>query len=300
MKAIIVVGVISFVVSSAWAERQFVPDFGEIEVMTDEVDAFRYAHELQVNRFIYSPGSGFERMLVIEHHRVGQYPPVASWNSPKEKVTLTAMKLVGLLVAEEPRVYEKPAEKKEILGLEYTTKAEVRALDIFETIALAKLADGAAMVTWQGPGKVRGFGAIRAMQSCTECHTKANEGDLLGAFTYTGDTISLEPEAAAELQQKRTAVGNLLVAGEKTEAFKNVFGKGFRIEGSYSVFFSDVLYPELPYKFALAELSIITPGMWEDVHFTRKRLPAWSESPLSPSAKGLQYRGGYRKSTSGP
>ena len=31
---------------------------------------------------------------------------------------------------------------------------------------------------------MRMFGAIRAKESCLDCHSKAKEGDLLGAFTY--------------------------------------------------------------------------------------------------------------------
>jgi len=80
-------------------------------------------------------------------------------------------------------------------------KLGTRPLDVFETAGVAELSDGKDLFIRTRGNVIRMLGALRATETCTECHTDRKKGDLLGAFSYTfvdtGNALAkeLNPEA---------------------------------------------------------------------------------------------------------
>jgi len=64
-------------------------------------------------------------------------------------------------------------------------KLETRPLDVFETAGVADLRDGKDLFIRTRGNVIRMLGALRATETCIECHTDRKKGDLLGAFSYT-------------------------------------------------------------------------------------------------------------------
>jgi hypothetical protein len=89
---------------------------------------------------------------------------------------------VSLLKFDEPRVYVLDhLPRMDQLSAE---NVPTRALDEFETKALAKLWSDEDVVVENNGDDYRMLGSLRAAKQCLECHT-AERGELLGAFSYS-------------------------------------------------------------------------------------------------------------------
>ncbi len=130
-------------------------------------------HDLAVSAFETSSGFGAIRMLF---HTNDRGVLVASR-------AIDRVELVSLLTDSEPSVYV----LDEMATPPLARQATRRPLDEFERLGLDAVRRGEHLV-WTREAPTRMFGAIRARTQCLECHTNANKGDLLGAFSYYLDT----------------------------------------------------------------------------------------------------------------
>lgn len=98
---------------------------------------------------------------------------------PPETWKIARLELVSLLKHDGPRVYlsEHLPNMKELKG------AKTRELNAFETSALEKLAAGEELESRATPNQIVMLGAVRASNTCTQCHN-VPRGALLGAFSY--------------------------------------------------------------------------------------------------------------------
>jgi hypothetical protein len=92
---------------------------------------------------------------------------------------LTRVELVGLLSAEQPRVYV----TENLPRMQDMKNAPTRSPDAFETAGLEKLRRGEDLFIRDMLHGVRLLGAIRSAKQCIECHG-GERGALLGAFSY--------------------------------------------------------------------------------------------------------------------
>jgi len=137
--------------------------------IADKYSPPRGAHALTVHMFETQSGFGFWRMRIISNQR-GVH--VAA----KE---IDRVELVSLLTDIQPSVYV----LDEMATPSLARHATRRPLDEFESRGLEAVRKGEDLV-WTREAPKRMFGAIRAKADCLDCHSKAKEGDLLGAFTY--------------------------------------------------------------------------------------------------------------------
>jgi hypothetical protein len=95
--------------------------------------------------------------------------------------------LIGLLKHDTPVVYlsEKAAHQKDAEAPVTPVTPVTRPLDEFEMAGLTALTSGENLFGRTREGVVRLLGAVRAEASCVACHRSKQEGDLLGAFSYT-------------------------------------------------------------------------------------------------------------------
>jgi hypothetical protein len=126
-------------------------------------------HEMSVAWFETRSGFGFWRMQVFTNERGIQVGSRA----------IDRVELVSLLTDYEPSVYV----LDEMATPALARQAKRRQLDEFERLGLEAVRRGEDLV-WTREAPTRMFGAIRAKESCLECHVNAKTGDLLGAFTY--------------------------------------------------------------------------------------------------------------------
>lgn len=103
------------------------------------------------------------------------------------------LELVSLLKFDEPRVYI----SENLPRMEELKDAATREINPFEEHALDALRRGEDMVTADEPRKFRALGALRALKQCLQCHT-AEQGELLGAFSYTWRHKLAKPVTEAE------------------------------------------------------------------------------------------------------
>jgi len=159
--------------------------------------SFEKIHEQYVDRFVKSEGFGVKRIASMEDMVMS----AGQFSLDGVAFRVTQMQLISLLKNNPPAVYETVLSRKgppelrpvnEILKdkiKDYT----VRPLTPEEQTALAGLKEGKNLVHIEG-GMV---GAIRATTSCLQCH-KGQEGDLLGAFSYS---VVREVERVPSLQK---------------------------------------------------------------------------------------------------
>ncbi len=126
-------------------------------------------HDLAVSDFETASGFGFVRMLFEKNAR-------GVWVASR---AIDRVELVSLLTDSEPSVYV----LDEMATPPLARQAIRRPLDEFERLGLDSMRRGEHLV-WTREAPTRMFGAIRARTQCLECHTNAEKGDLLGAFTY--------------------------------------------------------------------------------------------------------------------
>lgn len=100
-----------------------------------------------------------------------------------------AVELVGLLMAESPRVYQ----TKNFPTMTEAKESPTRPLDAFESWGLAEIAKGHSTVAMKRRDgtAIRMVGAIRANDSCVKCHG-CQPGDLLGMMSYSGTNRSVD------------------------------------------------------------------------------------------------------------
>lgn len=143
-----------------------------VEPVTKRDDPFtgpHRLHDLTVHLFETESGFGMWRMLLSTNRR-----GVLVSSKAVDRV-----ELVSLLTAPQPTVYVLDEMATPVLA----RQAKRRPLDEFETRSLEAVRKGEELV-WTREAPNRMFGAIRAGKDCLDCHSKAKEGDLLGAFTY--------------------------------------------------------------------------------------------------------------------
>jgi hypothetical protein len=119
--------------------------------------------------FETASGFGFARMAFVHNSR----------GVPAPSRSIDRVELVSLLTDYEPSAYV----LDEMATPSLVRQAERRPLDDFERRGLDAVRRGEELV-WTREAPTRMFGAIRAKESCLECHPGAKAGDLLGAFTY--------------------------------------------------------------------------------------------------------------------
>ena len=132
--------------------------------------------------------------------------PDGSTRSVRERVwLLKERQLMGVTAETGPTVYlQSPKNQHELMKPKTGATAEKRAPDAFETEALAKLKGGEEVALQSSDRELRVLGAIRARQECLSCHSKAEVGSLLGAFTYT---LKSKSEAIPEAYRLQDTTG---------------------------------------------------------------------------------------------
>lgn len=102
-------------------------------------------------------------------------------NPPKDSVwLLKSLQLVSLLKQASPLVYD----SSQLPAMNRLSNVQLRPLDEFESVAVDRLYEGDNTCVDAHENEIRMVGALRADNSCCECHD-ADYGELLGAFTYT-------------------------------------------------------------------------------------------------------------------
>ncbi len=129
---------------------------------TDPFSGLNHLHSSTVVSFEIESGFGFGRVIRLS----------SSKNADR-------FELVSLLTDLQPSVYV----LEQMATPPLARQAKRRPLDEFETRGLDAVRKGEELV-WTREAPKRMFGSIRASKSCLDCHAKAKEGDLLGAFTY--------------------------------------------------------------------------------------------------------------------
>ena len=138
---------------------------------TDNHSGPHRVHDTTVALFETESGFGFWRMLFATNKRGVRVSMGAE--------DVDRVELVSLLTAAEPSAYVLDQMATPPLA----RQAKRRPLDEFEQRGLEAVRRGEELV-WTREAPKRMFGAIRAKADCLDCHSKAKEGDLLGAFTY--------------------------------------------------------------------------------------------------------------------
>lgn len=92
---------------------------------------------------------------------------------------LNRMELVGMLASDRFRVYV----SESLPAMNELAQVETRPLDGFELEGLSQLLADQQLHVAATPNRIRMLGALRAGDSCLECHS-VRPGDLLGALSY--------------------------------------------------------------------------------------------------------------------
>jgi hypothetical protein len=88
---------------------------------------------------------------------------------------------VGVVMHDTPVVYM----SEKIPAMKDLSTKPTRPLDYFELAGLEQLLKGEAIYVRSKDDTLRVLGPIHAGKACLKCHHESNEGDLLGAFSYT-------------------------------------------------------------------------------------------------------------------
>ena len=289
------------------AEKRIIPDFGEIEIISDPHDPMHFAHEVQVNHFIRSDGFGFSRrgpIRVPGIHGTWDRTWASWWHDDNERTSIVVVQLMGLLLEERSRVYlderrlapTLETEKEQLSNGEWRFFRRPRT---FEAVALEQLVAGAQVVRWNNVGgRPQAVGAIRATQSCLECHSKAKEGDLLGAFIYYLGTEKMLPGDALQTARTRANLKKLLAENAPSAAFWTALGQEEPpIPGEFGS--GDWTFPEQwaanreMLHSQLANLGIVSWNMLKAEHERRATISVKVDTSSTGSKPRLTYRGAY-------
>jgi hypothetical protein len=150
-------------------------------------------HDVGLSDFLDPERMGYvqdrEHVAGFDSHRFKQLPELyASAGSNRWEVQ--RLELIGLLSHDRPVAYV----TEHLPDLEEMGEAAVRELDEFEHDALKQLQTERDIVTAEHGSSIRMLGAVRASQSCLECH-QVQRGDLLGAFSYI-----IAPQGGGQLE----------------------------------------------------------------------------------------------------
>jgi hypothetical protein len=134
-------------------------------------------HDAYVARFESAPGFGMSRM--------GQPPMLdrsGTFDAGRTSYSIVNVELVGLLYRETPVVYTPFRHGSRPDGLTFKD----RDLNDFERSSLEafRAGKGIASTDDEKAGTLACMGALRAKDTCLQCHRTKKVGDLLGAFTY--------------------------------------------------------------------------------------------------------------------
>ncbi len=120
-----------------------------------------------------------DRVTGFQAHAFRKLPEPPANSDKSVRWLIEKLELVSLLKHDTPCVYE----SKNLPRMDELRDAPTRALDDFETGALAKLRAGEELVLHQERNSMRMLGPILAVWQCQECHS-VKRGALLGAFSY--------------------------------------------------------------------------------------------------------------------
>lgn len=120
---------------------------------------------------------GNQRAIGFQSHYFNE--PQKRFSTSRGEWKLARLELVSLLKFDEPRVYI----SKKLPQMDQLKSAPTRALNGFESDALAKLWKQEDLVHEESETHLRMLGSLRASEQCQQCHRVAI-GDLLGAFSY--------------------------------------------------------------------------------------------------------------------
>lgn len=126
------------------------------------------------------------RVAGFEPHALREEESYRSTPSDPATWRIDRLELVGVLRHEEPAVYVLEG----LPSMDQVADAPTRPLDEFESAALAKLLAGSDLEHEEASPGIRMLGALRAEPECLQCH-QANQGDLLGAFSYNVSQVDL-------------------------------------------------------------------------------------------------------------
>jgi hypothetical protein len=116
------------------------------------------------------------------------------YDASKKVWEVKSIDLIGLLKDPTPVVYVSESVARQAEEDDMKTPI-VRHLDELELAGLTALQKGEELFGRSRDGVIRLVGAVRAEESCLSCHRQKQEGDLLGAFSYTLREASYERQA---------------------------------------------------------------------------------------------------------
>ena len=125
-------------------------------------------------RFLESPGNGVGRMI---------QDPMRVYDSMRLRITsnntykLESVELVGVVMHQTPVAFTRASH-----GI--SSYLQPRPLTLFEERALVELTAGETVAVDADKTGRYVVGALRAKQSCLQCHKSYKVGDLLGALSY--------------------------------------------------------------------------------------------------------------------
>ena len=124
-------------------------------------------------RFLESPGNGVGRMI---------QDPMRVHDSMRLRITnntykLASVELVGVVMHQTPVAFTRASHG---MG----SYLQPRPLTVFEERALVELTAGETVAVDADKTGRYVVGALRAKQSCLQCHKSYKAGDLLGALSY--------------------------------------------------------------------------------------------------------------------
>lgn len=134
-------------------------------------------HDNYVSRFESSPGFGLSRMRrppMLDHSGV--------LDSGRVRYSVKSVELVGLLKLETPVAYVPTLHGARVVPDGFTS----RELTGFEKATIAAFGAGRGLASSRDDesGVLVCIGALRAKDTCLDCHKDKKPGDLLGAFSY--------------------------------------------------------------------------------------------------------------------
>lgn len=153
----------------------------------DQVAGFE-PHEIRL-RQEWKPELGTRRKRFKQRRHRQQEP----YRDEPSKWEVNRVQLVSLLMHSTPQVYD----TDQLLSMDEleSDQTPVRDTDPFETAALKQLFGGKEIVIHKSKNRMRMLGAIKCTQNCISCHTTAQPGDVLGAFSY--EILRTPPENEA-------------------------------------------------------------------------------------------------------